>query len=147
MRANHAYILEQLTFIPDEDLLWCASIQGGILMQALSMDLRERIVESYEAGHPSSQARSKGCGHGRKKGSVARAFGKNPDATVLEYRDALVIKCSKRQCGRRCEKWAGASIKVHACGRARPSGRCSETQGLACYARIGGCGSHRSSGS
>ena len=34
-------------------LLECGFIQGGILMQAPSLDLRKRIAEAYEAGEGS----------------------------------------------------------------------------------------------
>jgi transposase len=97
-------------------------------MQALSQDLRERIVESYEAGEGSyeviaerfsvgptvvgnfvRQKRDLGTlaaqvhRRGRKaavtdekKIELRKHLEEHPDATVLERRDALGLKCSEK---------------------------------------------------
>ena len=97
-------------------------------MQALSLDLRERIVEAYEAGEGSYEAIAerfsvgptvvgnfvrqkrdlgtlapqvhlrgrKAAVSGEKKVELRKRLEGHPDATVLEHRDALGIKCSEK---------------------------------------------------
>lgn len=97
-------------------------------MQALSMDLRERIVEAYEAGEGSYEAIAerfsvgptvvgkfvrqkrdlgtvapqihrrgrKAAVSGEKEEELRKHLEEHPDATVLERRDALGLKCSEK---------------------------------------------------
>ena len=97
-------------------------------MQALSLDLRERIVEAYESGEGSyaaiaerfsvgptvvgkfvRQKRDLGtlapqvyrrgrpaAVTGEKEIELRKHLKKHPDATVLERRDALGLKCSEK---------------------------------------------------
>lgn len=97
-------------------------------MQALSLDLRERIVEAYEAGEGSYEAIAerfsvsstvvgnfvrqkrdlgtlapqvhrrgrKAAVSDEKKVELRKRLEEYSDATVLEHRDALGIKCSEK---------------------------------------------------
>jgi transposase len=97
-------------------------------MRALSLDLRERIVEAYEAGEGSYEAiaeqflvgptvvgklvrQKRDLGtlapqvhrrgrqaavSGEKETELLEHLEQHPDATVLERRDALGLKCSEK---------------------------------------------------
>lgn len=97
-------------------------------MQALSLDLRERIVEAYEAGEGSYEVIAERFSVGptvvgkfvrqkrdlgtlvpqvhrrgrkaavsdKKKIELRKHLEEHPDATVLERRDALGLKCSEK---------------------------------------------------
>ena len=130
-------------------------------MQALSLDLRERIVEAYESGEGSYAAIAERFSVGptvvgkfvrqkrdlgtlapqvHRRGRPAAVTGekeielrkhlkKHPDATVLERRDALGLKCSEKTMWQTLRKIV--LKKVNKCRRAKTTRRCCATQGLA----------------